>query len=299
MEIFISWSGSDSHRVALALRDWLPHVIQQVQPFVSSEDLEKGKRWIIELDRMLESTSEGIICVTRASQGAPWLNYEAGALAKATHEASIWTALLDLAQHEVVGPLGNFQHTDLADKSDVMKLLRSINSKCAAPLTERVLGHTFEREWPDLEQTLNDIRAGSSRAGSSEPSVPERRSLEDMIGEVLQRVRELEPGAPRPLRVTTPVQQIEVEESDPDDPVADRIIRHLGLSLQEASEKATRALQKFSEGDRVVHQTYGHGQITRIKDRGRNSTVEIEFDGEGKRRKFVLAAISLTPEAPF
>jgi hypothetical protein len=42
MKIFISWSGELSHRVALELRDWLPMVINALEPYVSSKDIEKA-----------------------------------------------------------------------------------------------------------------------------------------------------------------------------------------------------------------------------------------------------------------
>ena len=45
MNIFISWSGDLSKLVALALYNWIPAVIQVAKPFMSSEDLGKGKRW--------------------------------------------------------------------------------------------------------------------------------------------------------------------------------------------------------------------------------------------------------------
>ncbi|MCX5899546.1 MAG: hypothetical protein NTX06_02220 [Proteobacteria bacterium] len=54
MKIFISWSGEVSHSVALALRDWLPSVIQSIEPFVSSEDIDRGARWATEIGSKLE-----------------------------------------------------------------------------------------------------------------------------------------------------------------------------------------------------------------------------------------------------
>jgi hypothetical protein len=42
MKVFSSWSGAHIQQVALILRDLLPQVINAIEPYVSSEDIEKG-----------------------------------------------------------------------------------------------------------------------------------------------------------------------------------------------------------------------------------------------------------------
>ena len=56
MKVFISWSGPTSNRIALAFRDWLPCVLQTVDPYVSSEDIEKGRRWSADIAKELGRT---------------------------------------------------------------------------------------------------------------------------------------------------------------------------------------------------------------------------------------------------
>ena len=57
MKVFISWSDKTNRRVAEALGEWLPYVIQAIDPFVSSGNIDKGERWGDELNNQLRKRS--------------------------------------------------------------------------------------------------------------------------------------------------------------------------------------------------------------------------------------------------
>jgi hypothetical protein len=80
MNVFIGWSGERSRAVALALREWIPNVIQAANPWMSEEDISKGSTWTSELVVQLGQACFGIICVTPENREALWLAFEAGAL---------------------------------------------------------------------------------------------------------------------------------------------------------------------------------------------------------------------------
>src|ERR1043166_2376796 len=142
MKVFISWSGEVSFRVACELRDWLPYVIQSVKPFVSSGDINKGTRWSQVLAHELEDTDYGIICITPYNINAPWLNFEAGALSKSIHHASVSPFLFRVERSAMRGPLTQFQSTiyDSNNGNDIFDLLVSINK---ANNVEQRLEHTI------------------------------------------------------------------------------------------------------------------------------------------------------------
>ena len=75
MKVFLSWSGDRSRQVAEALRDWLPGVLQAVEPWLSAKDLVVGDRWSVALTKALEETRIGVICLTKDNVDASWLHF--------------------------------------------------------------------------------------------------------------------------------------------------------------------------------------------------------------------------------
>jgi hypothetical protein len=160
LKVFLSWSGETSHKVALALRDWLPSVIQSLEPYVSSEDIEKGARWSTDIAKELEKSSYGILCITKENMDAPWLNFEAGALSKSVEKGRVTPFLFGLKRSEVKpGPLLQFQSA-LAERDETLKLLQGLNAAHDPPLLEDArLVTVFEVWWPRLQGALTGIPA--------------------------------------------------------------------------------------------------------------------------------------------
>jgi len=111
MKVFLSWSGEQSHKVAVVFRDWFPSVIQSSVPYVSSEDIDKGARWSTDIATELEDSTFGILCVTKDNLNAPSLTFEAGALSKTMDKAFVSPFLFNIKRSEVDGPILQFQST--------------------------------------------------------------------------------------------------------------------------------------------------------------------------------------------
>lgn len=154
MKVFLSWSGSKSHRVALTLRDWLPSVIQSIVPYVSSEDIDKGARWSTDIAKELEDSGFGILCVTKENLHAPWLTFEAGALSKKLEKSYVSPFLFDIKRAEINGPILQFQST-VHDKEDVFKLINTLNKACGeTKLSDERIEKAFKTWYPTLQQEL-------------------------------------------------------------------------------------------------------------------------------------------------
>jgi hypothetical protein len=194
VKVFISWSGDRSRDVAATLGDWLPQILPAVDPFVSTRDLAAGSRWAIEIAEELEETDFGIVCVTRENQFAPWLNYEAGAIAKSVAASHLVPLAVNLAPAEIDHPLGQFQGTE-ATETGIRGVVESLNTACPEPRPERYLDRALEKFWPDLESELEEFRHKAYPEDVNREISP-RREDREILEEVLQTVRGL---AQRPL----------------------------------------------------------------------------------------------------
>jgi hypothetical protein len=185
--VFISWSGERSRLAAEALKDWLHNVLQNARPWMSTE-IEKGSRSFEEIARALEGMKVGIICLTPENLTSEWLHFEAGALSKTLDaKTRVCTYLLAGLDHATVEPpLSWFQGTK-ANKTYTRKLVGTINNHLDAPLSESTLNAAFEKWWPDLEKILNALPAPSS-------APPPPRSTEEMVAEILERTRTMDPA---------------------------------------------------------------------------------------------------------
>ncbi|MGU3400446.1 TIR domain-containing protein [Brucellaceae bacterium D45D] len=187
MKVFISWSGELSQKIAITLRDWLPSVIQTVEPYVSSEDIDKGTRWTTDISSELSESSYGILCMTPDNLNAPWINFEAGALSKAVDSSRVSPFLFRIKRSELSGPVVQFQST-LNEKNDVYKLLVSINNSCIdGKLPDPRLEAVFDVWWPHLEKKLISIE--KSLPSETKNTAPKTKDKSDIMEEMLNLIR--------------------------------------------------------------------------------------------------------------
>ena len=111
-------------------------VVQRVEPWMSDDSIDGGARWNDAIVKALEETDFGIVCVTRANQTAPWLNFEAGAVAKKVGRGRVVPLLIDLPPTDLEGPLTAFQWRLLNEK-DVRRLVHDLNKTAEEHVPER------------------------------------------------------------------------------------------------------------------------------------------------------------------
>ena len=187
MKVFLRLSGEASHALATILHEWLPTVLQFVDPWMSSEDITKGARWNPEIGKTLEETSYCIVCVTPGVQREPWVNFEAGAVAKIVSQSYVSPLLLDVSVEELGGlPLSMFQCTRF-NKADVLKLLRSINSAAKSSISPKRLKTSLDYSWAALRERVDgiDLSGIEDRGNGTQEHERESEMLDDHAEQIL------------------------------------------------------------------------------------------------------------------
>ena len=188
MKLFISWSGDRSRKLAESLRNWIPKVINAVEPWLSASDIDPGSRWSPEIAGQLEDTKFGVICLTSDNLSSTWLHFESGALSKLVDKSKVVPLLLDNNPVDIKGPLSQFQAVK-ANKDDIKKLMTAINIAVSAAgekgIDKSMLDEAFDVWWPKLEANLKDIPKSIRKPEES------KRSEREMIEEILNLVRRL------------------------------------------------------------------------------------------------------------
>ena len=139
----------------------LPKIVKDVQPVLST-DFQKGTEWSSLLLRDLKEASAGIVFLTPENMDAPWIHFEAGALATAVGNrgGDLFTYCYDFDPSRLAGPLSAY-HSTIATKEDTRRLVLDL---CTALHRKRPDEGTYSAWWLDLEKALDNIQA---------PSIPE------------------------------------------------------------------------------------------------------------------------------
>jgi hypothetical protein len=180
-KVFISWSGEKSKKLASAIRDWLPAVIQAIRPYFSPDDIVKGTRWSAEIAEELAHCSVGLICMTPENLNSSWIMFEAGALSKQLGRSRVCPIIFGLKPTDLTGPLTQFQAASF-EKSDMLRVMAMINSELDDnQLPETVLSTVFEMWWPRLQEQVECILSDLSENESSREPRSDREILEEIL----------------------------------------------------------------------------------------------------------------------
>lgn len=183
MKVFISWSGKRSRELAIALRDWLPCVLQYVEPFVSDKDIAAGERWAQTIASELEGSNFGIICITPENLNSEWILFESGALSKSMLDGKVIPLLFGLELSDLSGPLSQFQAKKV-EQSGLLEAVHAINSIAENKTLEAIINRSVPAMWSTLQSAIDAIP-------DKEPTEKHMRPQHEILEELVTGVRGL------------------------------------------------------------------------------------------------------------
>ncbi|OIN59844.1 toll/interleukin-1 receptor domain-containing protein [Arsenicibacter rosenii] len=191
MKVFISWSGTRSKQVATLFNDWIPMVLQSVECWISTTDIERGSMWSKEIFAHLNEASIGIVCLTEENKNNPWILFETGALSKGLPENRVCPFLIDLTVSNVGSPLSLFNLV-IRDKESVRQLMRTINNALLdKSLEENRFNRTFEKYWPEFDSSLDEIIEQTKSEDIQSEIEPAKPASEQLLHDLASNILRL------------------------------------------------------------------------------------------------------------
>lgn len=146
-QVFISWSGSLSRKIAEYLHsDFFNYA--NLKPWISSHDVNAGNPWFEETSDALNNSSYGVVCLTPGVSKKPWINFEIGWLYSKLNNCKIITF-----GEEIDNPLACLQRRNGYKKEIWYELLRTMipeEDRADDEIWDRV-----NRKFPEIEKLLN------------------------------------------------------------------------------------------------------------------------------------------------
>lgn len=154
-KVFVSWSGAASEAAAKALKKAIEAVFNNVEAWVSSEDIKLGEEWFGKLTEALAGSKFAIVCLTRRNLASGWVMFETGAVAGTFRDkAKVVPVLLEGDTNDLVDPLKRFNGTAFTEDG-MRRLFESINQHVDAPLTDEAVRDLLRKQWKALKKAVD------------------------------------------------------------------------------------------------------------------------------------------------
>ncbi|WP_299191930.1 TIR domain-containing protein [uncultured Erythrobacter sp.] len=290
--LFVSWSRAQAGQIAPILKTFFQDVLGINDIFLSKE-IDSGRRWSDEIAQALDSCDAGLILVTDENKGAPWLNFEAGAISKRLANSNVVPLLWDISVGDIADtPLNQFQSKSFA-KEDIHAVVQSFGKLWELP--PEPIDRRFDAMWPALEGQLGNVPAASPKSEKA-LKIQDVYSLLQRIGSRIDGIESTIDSIEADVSETL-LEQSEMRRTLPRDAVAELIpyVNQTGNKqywrrLVEEANSNTKGLDHEPSvgdilgqalassspaiGDSVNHNAYGKGIIRSIK--GNIAVVQFE-----------------------
>lgn len=262
MQVFISWSGEQTKALGHSLKEFIDTTFAgHVQSFLSDANIAPGERFNDVINDNLGSSTIGILLLTRANMTEPWILFEAGALAGKTGRGSVVPLLVDLDRGDLRPPLSQFNNVIGSVEVDLRKLCARLNAELGGKIPSGSFDLLFAEAWPKL---ANAIATAQTLTPENTP-LPESRSAEDMLNEILLGVNALVRDARPSTALDSWPTRVTAKPRDNGDLALDK-------------------------GDRLAHPEFGEGTVVAVTGEGAKRIAHVKFDVAGSKKLLIKVA---------
>ncbi len=158
MDLFLSWSGERSKKLALIFNEWVLNVLPTLDIYISLKQIKPGERWIDNIGKGLQNNYTGIFFLVRENISSPWINFEAGAISKNVENSRVIPLLHNLTPEEISSPLTQFQAMSI-EKESIYNVIETINDSItdSRRISNEQLRKIFEKWYPDFQTKYNEF----------------------------------------------------------------------------------------------------------------------------------------------
>jgi hypothetical protein len=199
--VFLSWSGERSRGVAEALRDVLPEVFEdRVEVWLSERDVAPGDQWYRTIVDQSAAADAGLFVMTPENQAAPWVMFEAGAIASRLTTSRVYVFCVGLAKDALdpKHPLSYFQGVG-SDQKGTLRLFQALNKQLGLGVAPKTLEKLVDSSWKQsLAKALDDAKAWQAPPPSGDsdvwsclvPRLPLKASQNTQLKKKLREIRD-------------------------------------------------------------------------------------------------------------
>lgn len=144
--IFISWSGEKSQKIAIAFQRWIDKYFN-FNIWLSCKEIVLGKAWDPQIQEALKKADVGVFFITKENVFAPWINFEAGGISKGDPEKNVCIVKIDINDIPKESPLFHYQSC-MFNKEGIFNLLNKVLRNDSLP--DDSFKILFENYWGEL-----------------------------------------------------------------------------------------------------------------------------------------------------
>lgn len=175
--LFLSWEGEESKCIAIQFKKLMEGVFYPaLNAYMSAVDAPLGKRGVEDLSRQLSECNYGVCLVNKENARAPWIHYEAGAIAKENPISRLIVLLLDNDPGCIEGtPLQDFKYCFLS-YDGILEIVETMIDICGLSGNKEIFIDRLKGKWSEFETQCKNISSEIQTKGNN----PEKTEMDNL-----------------------------------------------------------------------------------------------------------------------